>query len=229
MSTVNSPPPPLPPNAMDDESFYRHDLDPRSSALDLEDWMQKWTVVTSTQTRIYRAIALHAGIVILSLAMALGVGINGKATHNGESLCFLRHRPSLSSVLDGESSACSKPIVEACFSIFFAILLCAYNVRSLIVYKPRDRRVMLAEVAVSGALCALMIWNSAWVARSKDITCDDLYTKNRVHDCGNEFKNTYHKSLGGLVFGIVMGFFSAILWGVSAFIEWKAYKSQDSI
>ncbi|KAJ3158154.1 hypothetical protein HDU86_003106 [Geranomyces michiganensis] len=194
-------------------------------SLDVNDWTQRWKVVTSTKTRIVHNIILHGVLVTLLFTFAISIGVSGKQSHNGERLCVLRHDPR-SNFSQGQSSACARPIATATIAMLISLAMCAYNVRSLKLYKPRDRRVVLAQVGLAAWMAIMTVWAAAWTARAKQATCDAFPPGS---DCVELYDHYFGLSLRGLTFGIVMGFFAGIGWLVSTYQEFQSYRSSDGI
>ncbi|KAI8589681.1 hypothetical protein BDZ88DRAFT_451823 [Geranomyces variabilis] len=195
-------------------------------SLDVNDWTQRWKVVTSTKTRMVRNLVLHGALVALLLSFAIAIGVAGKHTVNSESLCILRTQPS-SNWAEGQSGACARPIATATIAIIISLAMCAYNVRSLQVYKPRDRRIVLAQAGLAFWMAVMTVWAASWAARAKSATCEGLPPG--PESCSQLYEKYFERSLGGLTFGIVMGFFAGVGWLVSAYHEFQTYRSSDGI
>ncbi|TPX58822.1 hypothetical protein SpCBS45565_g07899 [Spizellomyces sp. 'palustris'] len=204
-------------------SMFNPRPEDRNSDADMEEWSARWRVVTSTKTRMWQAIGLHAGHVIGALSLAIAIGVNGMEQRNGETLCLLNMDFSTT----GPKVSCALPITQSVFCTIAAIVIGAYNARSLIIYQSRKRTYMVAECVASLAMMALMFWAASSVSVSLKQTCE-IFREHGWGSCSSGFAK-YDKSLPGLTFGIVAGYFSAALWSYSTYKEWNAYRSKESL
>ncbi|KAJ3022250.1 hypothetical protein HKX48_006672 [Thoreauomyces humboldtii] len=196
---------------------------------DLQDWSQRWRVVTSTKTRVTRNIILHAICALFAFLFALTIGTTGRHTDNGERLCVLRANQTKGNLIYGDEPACRSPVIEGVLSMVLSIAVCAYNVHGLVLYRPRPKRTVLA-LAVVSVFGALWMFSVAVVSsKNLSVTCADLKSRGSTNgSCSAVFEGRYPgNSYGALVFGLMCGFLSAIAWGASAFREYKVFKAKE--
>ncbi|KAI9105728.1 hypothetical protein DFS34DRAFT_600617 [Phlyctochytrium arcticum] len=198
--------------------------DPMAHEAGRQEWAARWRVVSSTKTRMWRAVAVYSAIFATSLISAVLIGVNGYGPQGSSSphTCLLNMRISGT----GPPMACIMPITELTLSMLVSILLALSLLPVFSNYLKDLHRHDRFRPFVCGVMAVIVITAGYGVWKGASSTCEIFREKGL--DCGEGLER-YGSGRGGLSFGLFLAASSAILWVVSTLVEYNAYRDKCAV